>query len=446
MRWFARLLVIALSVTLALLFSIKRPTAAAQEDDPAAQQVLTMINTWRIQQGLWPLRENPVLDQMAFDQASYIDSLSQIPIEPQIHMDANGNTPPTRAKLPQYNWPSYGDKQFTAVGEIAYVGFSAQTAFNFWNTSKIHHDTALNSAYREIGVAAIKHPLGHMYFVDFGSRPDVLPVIPDVKDNLLYLSNERYSGAKSPWMGNAIQVRLFDALGRPLNANWIPWQSQIALPPGAGSEVYVEYLDNSSVMVLSPVLLDTQSTVVLPTLTPTLIPSATPSSTLTPTFTPTPPPNIFNALAATNTTTPLFNPTATRTPIPSPASPSSDNVLLLYDAHSFTLINSTSKPINVQNVVFVGTNGSFAVTKWATQWLSGTLTALAGSDCLQVWSWLETTAPAKPSRCRQLRSVLTIAPDKLFWKQGDFTAQIQGQTLATCHQTDTQCTFAVPTA
>src|SRR5579871_2308409 len=107
MRWFARFLVILVPVTLGLLFSLyNRPIASAQEDDDAAQQVLTLMNTWRIQQGLWPLRENATLDQMALDQANYISSLPEIPNEPQIHNDAKGETPPQRAKLPQYNWPS----------------------------------------------------------------------------------------------------------------------------------------------------------------------------------------------------------------------------------------------------------------------------------------------------------------------------------------------------
>lgn len=127
-----------------------------------------------------------------------------------------------------------------------------------------------------------------------------------------------------------------------------------------------------------------------------------------------------------------------------PTSATGTNVLLLYDTRSFSLINSGHTPINVQNVVFVGKSQSFAVSRWATQWLSGTLTALASSDCLEVWSWSEKSSLDKPSVCRQRRSILTLAPDQLFWKQGDFEVHEGDTLLATCHITDSRCEFTVP--
>jgi hypothetical protein len=119
-------------------------------------------------------------------------------------------------------------------------------------------------------------------------------------------------------------------------------------------------------------------------------------------------------------------------------------VLLLYDAKSLTLLNSTRAPINMSGLVFVGQTSTFAAARWSTQWLSGTLTALAGSDCLQVWSWLEKNSLEKPSRCRQRRSILTIAPEQLFWKQGDFQVQWGQSTLTTCRASETSCEFALP--
>jgi hypothetical protein len=121
-----------------------------------------------------------------------------------------------------------------------------------------------------------------------------------------------------------------------------------------------------------------------------------------------------------------------------------NNVMLVYDAKSFTLLNSTQVPVNVRDLVFVSGVTSFAVTRWETQWLSGTLTALAGNDCLQVWSWQETVTLNTPSRCRQRRSALTIAPNQFFWMQGDFEVRLRDRVLVICRANANQCEFAVP--
>lgn len=429
-------------VGLAILISFSLvPSSDAQEDDAAAQSVLQMLNGWRIDQGIWPLRENPVLDRMALAQATYILSLPSIPVEGNIHLGLMGETPPQRARLPQYNWPDYNnDPQNTAVGEIAYVGASVSAARNFWENSTIHRNTVLNSTYREVGVAALPHKYGRLYFVDFGARPDVLPAIADTRTKTLYLSNERYSYARAPMIRNALQVRLFDADGRPLTDSWIDWKSSMPLPDTSGDKLYVEYTDGAGVMVLAEVPLDRTTSGGLPAVTikPTSTPSLTP--TLVPTIVPTSMPTPTQPGFRPNPPTPPPTPPPTLTPVVTTA----NNVLLLYDSRSFTLINSSSAPLNVQELVFTQGSLHFSVTRWQTQWLSGTLTALAGSDCLQAWSWTESSVLSKPSSCRQRRSVITLSPTLLFWKQGDFTVEWHGTTLATCHSSEDRCAFGLP--
>ena len=437
-------------LTFSLILMVQPVAAQNQNDASAAQEIIKTINNWRIEQGLWPLRENETLDRMAYDQASYVLSLPKTPEEGAIHIGQFGETPAARAHLPQYNWPAYGAAQNTAIGEIAYTGFNAVVAQRFWENSPIHKRTALNPAYREIGAAALPQRWGHLYLVDFGSRPDILPAIADTADHTLYLSNERYSWARSPWILNALKVRLFDSDGKPLDSDWEAWQPQIPLPSNVGDTLYVGYLDQNGVMVLAPVSLDNSmtaaptdsSTPMTPTITATntsttvattmatasALPTATPSATQT------------AVLTATNAATSV--PTTAPTAISANGAP--PNVLLVYDARSLTLINSSRVAINMSGLVFVGQSSTFAASRWSTQWLSGTLTALAGSDCLQVWSWLEKNSLDKPSRCRQRRSVLTIAPEQLFWKQGDFLVQWGQDTLATCKVNATTCEFALP--
>ncbi|MFN8564650.1 MAG: CAP domain-containing protein [Anaerolineae bacterium] len=426
------LVVIASAALCLLLFAPQ--SASAQADEAAVQQVIAMINGWRIGQGTWPLRENATLSRIALDQATYVLSLPSLPREGDIHLDAQGRGPAVRARLPRYDWPAYGADIYTAVGEIAYVGFNLDAARRFWEQSTIHRNTLLNTAYREIGVAVLPHRLGHLYMVEFGARPDVLPAIADLQTNTLYLSNERYSRARSPWMRNAQQVRLFDADGRPLETDWIPWQMTIALPSGVGDQVYVEYSDGGSGLVLAPVSLAGQTSA-LPTGLPSATPTRTPSLASTATRaagTSTP------AVSATATAVPARG-TATAAPTLAPTSATAaGSITLLYDSHSFTLLNTGRTPANVAELVFAGQGQTqtFAVSRWATQWLSGSLAALPAGDCLGAWSWTEPSTLDKPASCRQRRSVLTLAPDQLFWKRGDFEVRLRNTVLATCHASD----------
>ena len=419
---------------------------AAQNDLAASQAMVQAINGWRLELDLWPLRENATLERMAYDQASYILSLPAIPAGGSIHAGATGAGPMERAHFPQYDWPAYGRSDNTAIGEIAYVGRSPSAARGYWETSTVHRTAALNAAYREIGVAALPHRFGYVYIVVFGSRPNVLPAIADVQTDLLYLSNERYEWARNPWIQNVRRVRLFDGEGRPLSSDWTLWDSTIPLPEDAGDEIFVEYIDENNVVALAKVPLDSAASALPPS---TRAPAtATPRPTQT-VFAPTATSQAMQTGTATHQAMQTVRPgTATPTQsavvvVPTPSA--SNNVLLLYDARSFTLINSGQTPLNVRELVFQGGGGTtFRVTAWETQWLSGSLTALAGSDCLQAWSWQETSTLAQPTRCRQRRSVLTLSPTALFWKQGDFEVRLNNQLLAVCSASATQCEFTVP--
>lgn len=431
MRFFARI-AIYLICTLFLLIAI--PTNA-QQDSAASQEIVAMINGWRIGQELWPLRYNPVLEKMAIDQATYILSLPGIPPGSAIHNGATGEGPAARALLPKYSWPSYGDPLFTAVGEIAYVGANAQNAYTYWDSSAVHHNTALNPAYREIGVAALPHRFGHIYIVVFGSRPDVLPAIADMQNKTLYLSNERYSGARPPWIRNAVQVRLFDSEGKSIEPDWHPWQRTIPLPANMGSKLFVAYSDGASGMVISEVSLLSSDQTALPVMTnmPTSAPTQMPSPSRT-------------AAAPTTTAAPLVvTATAQQLATVTPSAGGAANLILIYNPRSFTLMNGTTSPLNVEEVIFVTSTQSFFVKRWATQWLSGSLQALAGRDCLQTWSWQQADQE-KPSGCRQRRSVITIPPAQMFWITGEFQVRWRDSLIGVCSATQQRCEVALPAA
>ncbi len=434
--------------SLLLLLLPEQPSQASTDlpqDDQAAQAILQLINGWRMTNGVWPLKINPTLTQMALDQANYVSSLPEIPAGGEIHVGRFGEMPPARAVLPPYNWPSYANAANTAVGEITYVGATTAVAMNFWANSTIHRNTALNTAYREVGVAAIPNKLGHMYVVDFGSRPDIFPVTADLQNQKLYLSNERFRWARAPYLLNAQQVRLFDALGRPLG-DWVSWSNTLPLPANAGDQITVAYQDDNGVMALASVSLsgDTASNLPEMTPTPTLPPSATPTATTTVKASATPAATAASSGSQTPTATTASSGSTAPTATLSPTTVSSGGIVLLYDQQSFTIWNNSGSVANVAEIVFAGAQTSFAVARWNTQWLSGSLSALAANDCLAVWSWDIKSTLSKPSACGQRRGVITIAPNQLFWTQGDFEVKLHDALLATCSVSANRCAFDLP--
>ncbi|HVO71340.1 MAG TPA: hypothetical protein VMT24_14920, partial [Aggregatilineaceae bacterium] len=136
-------------------------------------------------------------------------------------------------------------------------------------------------------------------------------------------------------------------------------------------------------------------------------------------------------------------PVATLTTAPSPTTPPQD-IVLVYDSHSLALVNTSGHTLDLTSLVLVQGSTTLAVTSWATSFLNVPLTAFPARDCLQVWSWAEPSALNPPSICRIQRSVLNLAPDRLFWTKADFQVRSGDTTLGTCHVGAGQCGFALP--
>jgi hypothetical protein len=228
-----------------LLMSFTIPANAQSDNDlPAAQAMLGQINAWRIQLGLWPLKLNDTLTIMAVDQADYLSTMKEnIPSGNAMHLGRFGEGPRERAQYPQYGWPAYGG-QSEDIAEIAAVG-TQESALKFWRESSVHTEVATNTIFREIGVAAVPHPWGHIYIVVFGGRPDVLTALYEPQQNVLYLTQDmfKYGPGNVPTM----KVTLFDAAGRPLNTGQpFNWSPTIPVPPNSGGKLYVLYSDGST--------------------------------------------------------------------------------------------------------------------------------------------------------------------------------------------------------
>jgi len=217
------------------------------EYDPFALALVAAINEWRIEEGLWPLRVNNTLMEMAQDQVEYLDGLSALPQGGAMHVGSNGETPQTRALYPQYEWPFYGTSNRVAIGENAYIGANETAAITYWSGSQIHRAAALSREYREIGVGVVDHRYGHVYIAVFGARPNVLPALVEPVSGQLFLSNEGYRYATGgDWLQVVAQYQYLDSGESATDDSaWLPWETTIALPDGSGP-YYIAYSDGSS--------------------------------------------------------------------------------------------------------------------------------------------------------------------------------------------------------
>lgn len=445
-----RLLIILFGVALVVALvplTAGQPTQAAvsQNNAEVAMQALALVNQWRIEQGKLPLKVNPILEQAALAQASYIAPFADtIQDEAGYHRDAQGRFPAQRLSASPYNWPNYGRPEFIEVGENAADG-NVQFAVNFWKSSDVHRKTALSDVYREVGVAAVPSRFGFFFIMNFGARPNVTPVMVTPGRNGLFLTAENSRFAKTNKAG--LRVRLFDSSGQPLGPAQA-WQSIIALPPTAAGRIFVLFT-NGEAQSLTEVDLVRDMAVLPQGAQVAIAPTSAPATTAFPTFAPTAAPTsapIFNPTTSP-TGAPVFDPTATPQPtaiaqatsVPAPVG--GPDVLLIYNAQSLTLVNVGNQSIDLTGLVIQGVVGRVSVGGW-TAVAAFPVNAFPVKHCLQATAGNVSVAP--PSQCKFVRSEIAVASAQVFWRAGDFTVSNGGGLLATCHASAGQCGLRFP--
>lgn len=452
---FRRLLPVALCLlALSVLAAPSQAQTPIQSDTDAAATVLAMVNEWRIEEGLWPLKVNPVLQQMAFDQASFVlPNLENIVEESEYHNDANGHNPRERAVAAPYNWPTYGKPDQIEIGENAGVG-SAKFALGFWKESEIHKKAALSNIYREVGVAALPTKNGFLFIMDFGARPDVFTTLLDPVSGRLFLSNERSRYASS--RPESVQVRLFNSDGLPLTEAK-PWAETLSIPEGALGKLYVLYFVGDF-QIINEIDL-TRDMAVMPGFE-ALYGGSLPSNVLSSASTATPAviaaapsevPAQGSFSLATNTPSPNDpRPTQQPTQIQAPATatlaptavPSATAELLLtYNKNALTLFNASSSPINLTGISVGSDIGQFTVERLA-RIADFPVDAFPASNCLK--ASLSGSSAATPTECRFVRSEIQLLADKVFWTSGTFTVKLNDTVIATCDSSVGRCEIDLP--
>jgi uncharacterized protein YkwD len=121
----------------------------------SSAEVISAINAYRAQSGLYAYTTNSKLMAAAQAQSDYQASIGSV-----THTGPGGTRPRDRAYA-----VGYGDGNTVWVSEIIYGGTNASVAdaVGWWKTSQIHNDTMLSSQYIEIG-AGVATSGGMVYY------------------------------------------------------------------------------------------------------------------------------------------------------------------------------------------------------------------------------------------------------------------------------------------
>jgi len=235
-------------ILVALLAVVSLPASAQGPAPVATWQVL--VNKARLDEGLAPYGFSTLLVTAAQRHA---DDLAAHQI--WSHTGSDGSTPRQRVAEAGYAAWTWNSGELI-VGENFWTGYgSIEDALAFFLEDPPHRDNLLSTTYREIGIGVAADTANRNYYVlDFGVRPNVLPIfINDGATNAedshvaIRLTNEeaRPQGQGAIFVGRAIEIRVSnepDFDDRP----WQRWEPLVpwTLPDTPGEHtVYVQFRD-----------------------------------------------------------------------------------------------------------------------------------------------------------------------------------------------------------
>jgi hypothetical protein len=294
----------------------------------AVTQFYTLVSEARLGEGLAPYGLSTNLLNASAQR--HADDLATNQVSS--HVGTDGSMP--RQRIAEAGYAAWTqDNGELIAGENFWIGHgTVEDALAFFLQDPPQRANILSSTYREIGVGAAADADGRNYYVlDFGVRPNVLPIFvndgaanADAPQVAIRLTNEeaRPGGEGVIFMGQAIEIRVnnepnFESLP------WQPWEPLIpwTLPDTPGEHtVYVQFRDAAGRTAASAdTIVLGEGEAAAPTAIPPT-PTPEPTATLIP---PSPTPEPAAPLAPDSTATSVPEPPPTTEPSPTPRAPSS---------------------------------------------------------------------------------------------------------------------------
>ena len=135
-----------------LIFKNSKEDFAKEDfDDNQRDELLTLINQARIDEGVDALTINPTLNQVAQDFAQQMDDEDFFS-----HLSPNGDSAADRVRDAGYKYRFVGEN--IAKGQV-----TAQFAFDTWKESAGHWDNIINPNYTETGLGQFKVTNDRLY-------------------------------------------------------------------------------------------------------------------------------------------------------------------------------------------------------------------------------------------------------------------------------------------
>lgn len=228
--------------------------ASRAQDESASAVLLELVNQVRLDEGLDPYGRSRLLSSAAQRHAD--DLAENGLVDPNdVHRGSDGTDEQERIEQAGYTAWTLDDGDLV-VGENVWLGEGTpQDALGSFLEDAAYRDNLLHDGYREVGIGAATDGGGRsVYVLDFGARPNVLPIFvndgaptTENREVAVRLTNERVrpGGQGAGFMGEAIEIRLSNDPSFE-NLAWQSWAPLVSwmLPDSVGDHtVYVQFRD-----------------------------------------------------------------------------------------------------------------------------------------------------------------------------------------------------------
>ncbi|MEO0563290.1 MAG: CAP domain-containing protein, partial [Chloroflexota bacterium] len=122
-----------------------------------------------------------------------------------------------------------------------------------------------------------------------------------------------------------------------------------------------------------------------------------------------------------------------------PSRPVSEQIRLIYNRNTFTLINEGGQLLDVADLEFTDGETTFLAFYWETDVIS----ELSAGHCLQLAAF-GNLGLRKPLACGVRQRWVSVREGEQFWMSGTFEVQMDGATIAECRTDEDECVFELP--